>query len=314
MAKIAAVALVAAACALVLWPPRPAREGLRITFLDVGQADAAIVETPRGHTIVIDAGGKLERGTTVDGASVAEAVGERIVVPFLIRHGIHHVDAIVLSHPHGDHVGGVAPILRTLGADVFFDGGQWYGGHAYRDALEEARRRSVRVVHPRAGDVWQTGDGVRLQFLTSSGEEIADAKDVVNENSLVVMLECACGRARPFRALFMGDAGTVAESQLIERGIDLRADILKVGHHGSRYSSSVGFLAKVRPHDAVISDGRHNLYRHPAAETLAAFARINARVWRTDRCGGIVATVGVTSKIESTIADCGQNGYSRRDG
>ena len=100
--KLLAAAIIAAACALVLWPPRPARNDLRITFLDVGQGDAIVVQTPRGHTIMFDTGGKLERGPTEDGRSVAEAVGERIVVPFLIRQGIHHVDAIVLTHPHGE--------------------------------------------------------------------------------------------------------------------------------------------------------------------------------------------------------------------
>jgi competence protein ComEC len=301
---VAAFAIIASACALVLWPPRPARHDLRITVIDVGQGDAILVQTPRGHAILIDAGGKLERGTTGDGGSVAEAVGERIVVPFLIRQGIHHVDAILLTHPHGDHVGGVAPILRRLGAEVFFDGGQAYGGHAYRDALEEARRRHVRIVAPRAGDLWRTDDGVSLRFLTSSGVHIDDPRDRVNENSLVAMLECPCGRPRPFRALFMGDAGKVSEAVLLAHHVDLRADVLKVGHHGSRYASSPAFLAAVGAHDAIISDGRHNLYHHPAPETLAALAAAHMRVWRTDLCGAIVVSVWGGIRITPTIATC----------
>ena len=100
--RLVAFAVIALACALVLWPPRPARHDLRITFIDVGQGDAILVQTPRGHSLMIDTGGKLERGKTLEGASVAEEVGERVVVPFLIRQGIHHVDAILLTHPHGD--------------------------------------------------------------------------------------------------------------------------------------------------------------------------------------------------------------------
>jgi len=103
-ARTLAVALLALATAYVLWPPRAAGGGLRITVLDVGQADAIVVQTPRGHALLVDAGGRLERGGQSSG-SVAEAVGERIVVPFLLRHGIHALDAIVLSHPHGDHEG-----------------------------------------------------------------------------------------------------------------------------------------------------------------------------------------------------------------
>lgn len=302
--RLAAFAIVALACALVLWPPRPARNDLRITFIDVGQGDGILIQTPRGHAIMIDTGGRLERGETSDGASVAESVGEKIVVPFLIRQGIHHVDAILLTHPHGDHVGGVAPILRTLGADVFFDGGQEYGGHAYRDALIEAKKRHVRIVHPQAGDIWQTNDGVSLRFLTSSGVHIDDPKDQVNENSLVAMLECVCGRSRPFRVLFMGDAGKLSEAILLARHVDLHADVLKVGHHGSRYASSRAFLAAVGAHDAVISDGRHNLYHHPAPETLAALAAAHMRVWRTDLCGAITVSVQVAVRITAMIPAC----------
>ena len=304
--KLAAFALIALACALVLWPPRAAWHDLRITFIDVGQGDGILIQTPHGHALMIDTGGRLERNESADGASIAESVGEKVVVPFLIRQGIHHVDAILLTHPHGDHVGGVAPILRTLGADVFFDGAQEYGGRAYRDALEEARRRHVRMVAPRAGDLWQTDDGVSLRFLTSSGIHIEDPTDQVNENSLVAMLECRCGRARPFRVLFMGDAGKLSETILLEHHVDLHADLLKVGHHGSRYASGPTFLAAVGARDAVISDGRHNLYHHPAPQTLAALAAAHMRVWRTDLCGAITVTVGISMTIAPAISTCGE--------
>jgi competence protein ComEC len=219
----------------------------------------------------------------------------------LIRQGIHHVDAILLTHPHGDHVGGIAPILRTLGADVFFDAGQEYGGHAYRDALEEARRHQVRVVAPRAGDVWQSDDGVALRFLTGTNTPVDDPKDEINENSLVAMLVCTCGRTKPFRALFMGDAGKVAEHMLLTEHLDFHADLLKVGHHGSRYASSPEFLRSVGAHDAVISDGRHNLYHHPAPETLEALSAAHMRVWRTDLCGAIVVSVAAEITITPTV-------------
>jgi competence protein ComEC len=240
---------------------------------------------------MIDTGGRLERNESSDGASMAESVGEKIVVPFLIRQGVHHVDAILLTHPHGDHVGGIAPIIRTLGTDVFFDGGQHYAGHAYRDALDEARKHHVRMISPHAGDVWHADDGVRLRFLTGSGTPIDDPVDGVNENSLVAMLECDCGRAHPFRVLFMGDAGKLSEDILLAEHADLRADVLKAGHHGSRFASSPEFLAAVGAHDAIISDGRHNLYHHPAPETLQHLLDAHMRIWRTDLCGAITLSV-----------------------
>lgn len=289
--RFVAFAVIAFACALVLWPPRPPRNHLRITFIDVGQGDAILVQTPRGHAFMIDTGGRLERNASGDGASVAESVGEKVVVPFLIRQGIHHLDAVILTHPHGDHVGGLAPILRTLGVDVFFDGQQAYGGRAYHDALVEVEKRHVRTIVPHVGDRWQTPDGVSLTFLTPPGTYIIDPKDQLNENSLVVMLECACGRAKPFRVLFMGDAGKRAEAQLLDRRVNLRADVLKVGHHGSHFASGAPFLAAVGARDGVISDGRHNLYHHPAPETLAALHAAGMRIWRTDLCGAITLDV-----------------------
>ncbi len=151
------------------------------------------------------------------------------------------------------------------------------------------------MIAPRAGDLWQTDDGVRLRFLTDSGTPIDDPTDRVNENSLVAMLECDCGRATPFRALFMGDAGKLSEDILLARHADLRADILKVGHHGSRFASSPEFLTAVGARDAVISDGRHNLYHHPAPQTLEHLLDARMRVWRTDLCGSIVVSVSASS-------------------
>ena len=150
---LAAAAIVLTTC-FILFPPRDGDTRLRITVLDVGQADAIVIRTPLGHTLLVDAGGRLERGATANGDSTAENVGERVVVPFLRRNGVRHIDAILLSHPHGDHAGGIAPVLRNYGeADVFADSGQKYGGYAYNDALTTARAESVPIAYPRAGIV-----------------------------------------------------------------------------------------------------------------------------------------------------------------
>ncbi|HEY1654212.1 MAG TPA: ComEC/Rec2 family competence protein [Candidatus Tumulicola sp.] len=123
---IAAGALFATAIVVVA-PPRAFDGRLRVTMLDVGQADAIVVQTPGGHALLIDAGGRLERG--LQGAdSTAELVGERIVVPFLLRSGIHALDALLVSHPHGDHAGGCSPVLRKIRVAEIADSGQRYGG------------------------------------------------------------------------------------------------------------------------------------------------------------------------------------------
>ncbi len=289
-----AAALLAAGTILVVAVPAGGRHGtVTITALDVGQGDGIVVRTPRGHTILVDAGGRLEIGAAGE-ESAAEIVGERIVVPYLIRQGIRHVDGIILTHPHGDHVGGCAPVLRELGADWIADSGQTYGGHAYRDCLATARAQHVPVRYPRAGDVWETDDGVTLRFLAPSEPTIVDSGDDVNENSIVFMLEY-----RGFRAIFMGDAGEQSEARLLANGVDLHAQVLKVGHHGSAYASTPAFIAAVRPTLAIVSVGRHNRFGHPAPSTLATLRAAGVRISRTDRCGAI--TVDPAGLIKTVL-------------
>jgi competence protein ComEC len=291
---LAAAALVVAS-GLVLWPPRDAQTRLIVTVLDVGQADAIVVQTPLGHTILVDAGGRLERAAQLDG-SAAERVGERTVVPFLLRRGIHAVDAVVISHPHGDHAGGVAPVLRHLRVAEIADGGQRYGGHAYLDAIDTARAQRVPVIYPRASAEWRTDDGVALHFIGPSLPFIA-GRNAINSNSIAFVLQY-----RRFRMLFTGDAGSESEVRFLAERVDLRADVLKVGHHGSAYGSSPAFIAAVAPKYAIISVGRHNLFGHPAPSTLATLYRYGARVYRTDRDGAVTVTSdGTTETVTSVL-------------
>ncbi len=276
-----AVALIAGASALCLWPPRPTTHDLKITAIDVGQADALLVQTPAGHAYLVDAGGRLERSGFGD-ASSAEDIGTRIVAPFVIRAGIHHLDAVLLSHPHGDHSGGLGPVLRTLGANGFADSGQSYPGHAYHDALEVAREEHIPMLEPRGGDVWHTDDGVTFRFYGPTLPYITGSRSDINSNSLVFRLEY--GR---FRMLFMGDAGRETEERLLADGDDLRAEVLKVGHHGSAYGTTQLFLRAVSPSIAIISVGRNNLFGHPAPTTIEALRGAGIVTYRTDRDGAV---------------------------
>lgn len=269
---------------LVLYPPHANDATLRITAIDVGQADAILIETPSHHAILVDAGGRLERGPQTMG-SIAEAVGERVVVPLLLRKGFHRLDALIVSHPHGDHVGGCAPVLRKLRVAELADSGQIYGGHAYHDCLDTARADGVPIVYPRAGNVWRTNDGVVLDFIGPSLPFISGGNNDINDNSIAFTL-----RYRNFCMLFTGDAGTSAEQRFLHEQVDLRCEILKVGHHGSAYGTTPQFLAAVRPRIAIISVGRHNVFGHPAPSTLATLRRFGARIYRTDEDGAVAVT------------------------
>lgn len=293
-ARTPALAIVLLAVSLVLAPPVLPDGRLRITVLDVGQADGIVIQTPLGHTILVDSGGRLERGNS--GVSSAEQAGERVVVPFLRRAGVRRIDALILSHPHGDHVGAAAPILRDgFSVGEIADSGQQYSGYAWRDAIATAHADRVPVVYPRAGMVWRTDDGVMLTFIGPSLPFI-ESNNTINDNSIAFILQY-----KQFRMLFTGDAGVAAEQRFLSEGIDLHADVLKVGHHGSAYSSSPAFIAAVHPKYAVISVGRHNMFGHPAPPTIATLQHSGTIVYRTDEdCAVTVVPGGSATPAVST--------------
>lgn len=138
-------------------------------------------------------------------------------------------------------------------------------------------------MYPRAGEMWRTNDGVTLQFIGPSLPFIG-GKNAINDNSIAFILAY-----KHFRMLFTGDAGTAAEARFLNEGVDLLADVLKVGHHGSGYSSSPEFIAAVHPRYAIISVGRHNMFGHPAPSTLERLQALGVRIYRTDHGGAISA-------------------------
>jgi competence protein ComEC len=163
-----------------------------------------------------------------------------------------------------------------------------------------AHLHGVPIVLARRGMRWNSGDGVTLDVLAPSLPFLTDTGDDVNENSIVVML-----RIHDFRELFMGDAGEASEARLLANGDDIHADVVKVGHHGSRYASTPAFVAAVRPHVAVISVGRHNTFGHPAPATIESWSNAGADVLRTDRCGAISLVNGSPSvmlRCQATVS------------
>ena len=181
-----------------------------------------------------------------------------------------------------------------FGVGEMADSGQQYAGYAWRDAIGTARADSVPIVYPRAGMVWRTEDGVTLTFIGPSLPFI-ESGNTINDNSIAFILQY-----KTFRMLFTGDAGVAAEQRFLNEGIDLHAEVLKVGHHGSAYSSSPAFIAAVHPQDAIISVGRHNMFGHPAPSTVETLRHFGARVYRTDRTGAVmVYTDGVVKSVYS---------------
>lgn len=268
-------ALVAAiAAALLIWlPVAPTAQGsVELHMIDVGQGDAIGLKTPHGHWILFDAGGAW-RGNDA---------GRSTVIPYIGRRG-GVVDMFVLSHPHTDHVGGASSVLRVLHPATYVDAGFPGPADAYRASLDAARQTHVRWVRAHPGDR-VTIDGVALEFLAPDSVWTASLVDP-NLASVITLVQYG-----DVRMLMMGDAERPEEDWLLaNEASELRADILKVGHHGSKTSSSEAFLAAVHPRLALVSVGAGNTYGLPTPAIMDRLATDGAQVLRTDRLGTIVA-------------------------
>lgn len=279
-----ALLVAGAALAGAVWLPvlPVSANRMELHVIDVGQGDAIAVRTPRGRWILVDAGRAWRGGDA----------GRATVIPYLRRRGGDLV-LFVLSHPHADHVGGAASVLRALHPAAYWDGAYAGTSAPYRTSLVAARDGRVRWhrVHP--GDSLDV-DGVRLTVLAPDSAWLSGLRDP-NEGSVVVLV-----RYGAVRFLLMGDAERGEEEWLLAHAASrLHADVLKVGHHGSITSSTEPFLGAVAPRVALVSVGAGNRYGHPSPAVMHALARHGTLVLRTDRAGSVVVrTDGNTLEIE----------------
>lgn len=282
-------ALVSAlAIGAALWWPVVRRAGSRVELhmIDVGQGDAIALRTPRWRWILVDAGDQWREGD----------LGERVVAPYLRRRG-GEIAAFILSHPHADHIGGAASVIRRMPVSFLWDGGFPQGSSVYEGVLDAARERGVAWRAARMNSTVEI-DGVRLTVLSPDSAEIAAAPDA-NAASVVVMAEY-----RGVRILLTGDAERDVESRLAQRlGRTLRADVLKVGHHGSATSTTPPLLDAVAPRLALVSVGAGNRYGHPSPDVLDALRARGTQVVRTDDGGSIVVGIDGSDKLHITTED-----------
>ncbi|MCC7053064.1 MAG: DNA internalization-related competence protein ComEC/Rec2 [Gemmatimonadaceae bacterium] len=284
-------ALLAAAGSVVVlvWSGLGAPRGsgrLELHMLDVGQGDAIAVRTPRGRWVVVDAGG---------GAPGLDR-GRRTVLPYLRRIG-GPLEAFVLSHPHLDHVGGAPALLGRMPPARYLDGAFAGATAAYRASLESAAVHRVRWQRVHPGDTLDL-DGVTFRFLAPDSSWTAGLDDA---NLASTVLRVEFGR---IAMLLVGDAEIAEEDWLLQHVPPawLRADVLKVGHHGSRTSSGSDFLDAVRPRVALVSVGRGNSYGHPSPEVVAEYARRSVPLLRTDVAGTTVVSTDGRDLVIATAA------------
>ena len=262
---IVTVGLVSLTFAPSPWAP-PVSARLRLTMLDVGQGDALLIDTPRGAHLLVDCGP----------AALESDAGRRTIVPFLARERIDTLDWLIVTHEHRDHVGGLRSLLesgrvRAIGAPA-----------QYAPTLSGEIGRGVRPLG--AGDVIDLDQSIRCYVLSPSSATRRTLEAGGNDGSVVLRVQYGSTRL-----LLVGDAGLAAEDALVKRfGTFLRADCLKVGHHGSLTSTGDRFLSLVAPSLSLISVGRNNRFGHPATATLEKLRECGVMVRRTDLSGAAV--------------------------
>lgn len=270
-AALAAIAVTAGWIALV--PPRPQirPQLLEVTAIDVGQGDSTLLVTPAGRTVLVDAGGMpLWMHSTFD-------VGEQVVSPYLWSRGIEHLDVVVITHPHADHLGGMPSVIANFRPREL-----WLSTDSARGELgpilAQARRAGMEIAVRREGEDFDYG-GAHFRVLAPAHDQSTGGIKP-NEDSLAFTVTLAATSA-----LLEGDAERATESRIVQQHPE--ATLLKVAHHGSANATSSELLATVRPQYAVISAGVRNVYRHPRREVLKRLQDARVKTFRTDTMGAV---------------------------
>lgn len=274
-------------------------DSLRITFLDVGQGDAAWIVMPGGKTMLIDGGLAYGRFD----------LGRLVVAPYLWNTGHWKINTIVVSHPQLDHMGGLSYIARKFDVDEIWTNGRKKDALFYDRFQDVVSMRGIPEKRVSADGTPLIHEGaLRVQVLHpepfsglqsgSSGPAGSRSSSADNNQSLVILVQY--GKEG---VLFTGDIEGQAERDLLRWGPLLRATVLKVPHHGSRSSIDAGFLRQVHPSVAIISVGGNNPYGHPFPETLAAYEALGAKIYRTDEDGAVLLETDGSRWIIRTYRD-----------
>ena len=258
----------------------PEGSSFEVHFIDVGQADAALVICD-GRYMLIDGG---------------NAEDSDLIYAYLERHGARHLDCMVASHAHEDHIDGLSGALNYARVDAAFCPVTEYDSKVFENMVKYLAEQGKSLTVPEPGDKFSLGSA-RVEILGPVKEY-----DGTNDTSIVLRIDYG-----ETSFLFTGDMETGAERDLVDSGANLKADVLKAGHHGSDTSSGYVFLREVDPRYVVVSVGEGNKYGHPSNEVLSRYRDLGAEVFRTDMQGHIIAksdgsTVTFTTEKEADTA------------
>jgi competence protein ComEC len=269
---ILALCVVFFGIAIFAWYDYAHNQQLKVVFLDVGQGDAIFIRTPQGQNIVIDGG---------PDSSVLYRLSKYL--PFYDR----EIDLMILTHPHSDHVSGLISVLEKYSVKQIMGNGVTHTSPDYIKWLELVKNKKIPyVLVDKPQEIYfdqSKNKELVLKILYPQKDIRADNFKDLNESSIITKLVYGQNSF-----LFMGDLPIDQENELVNSGVDLRADVLKIGHHGSKYSSSLDFLSKVSPKYGVIQSGKKNDFGHPHYRLLSNLEKSKIEILRNDQLGDIV--------------------------
>jgi len=242
---------------------------LEIIFFDVGQGDSIFIQTPTNQQILIDGG---------PDTSVVSKIGEQL------EFYDHHLDLVVLTHPHTDHIMGLIEVLKRYEVDYVMYNDLEVDYDYYQEWESIIDEKNIQILDPVGYSQMSFGE-VNFKVIYPF-EKIDFEPDDLNDTSIVLRLEY-----QDFTALFTGDATTEVEEEIIQHGDDIKIDVLKVGHHGSKYSSSFDWLETVDPKYAVIQSGEGNKFNHPHKLTINKLTGLGIEILRNDELGDIIMQI-----------------------
>jgi len=239
--------------------------GFKIHFIDVGQADSILIQTPSGKAVLVD-GGNNDDGSRV--------------VDYIKAQGVKELAAVVATHPHEDHIGGLDTVIKNFPVAAVYMPNAASTTRTFENFINAVKTSGAKRIQTKAGVKLNIPD-VSAEFLAPNSSSYEDL------NNYSAVLKLTYGKTS---FLLVGDAEAVSESEMLNADCNLKADLLKVGHHGSGSSTTGAFLKAVSPKYAVISVGKDNRYGHPHQETLDRLASAGVQIYRTDEAGTIIAT------------------------
>lgn len=237
---------------------------LKVHYINVGQADSILVQQGNSN-MLIDAGNNVDAKTIVD---------------YLKSQGVRKLDYVIGTHPHADHIGSMDVVIKTFDVGKVYMPKETSNTKTYKDVITSIKAKNLKITAPKPGESFKLGEA-ECTILAPNSDKYKD----INDTSIV--LKVAFGQNK---FLFEGDAESTSEKEMLAKGFDAKADVIKLGHHGSHSSSSNEFLDKVQPSYAVISCGGGNDYGHPHKKTMDKLKQRKVKVFRTDESGTVVIT------------------------